>query len=214
MSCTRKEIIEKASSWVGLGESDGTHKQIIDIYNSHNPHPRGYKLQYNDAWCAGTASALAIACNATDIIPVECSCTMLIELAQKMGIWVENDAHIPQEGDFVIYDWQDKEPEEDNKGKPNHIGIVEFCVGDSITVIEGNFQNAVGRRLIKVNGKYIRGFITPHYDEEKPVVVEEETPVVETPAEEKPVEQTEPECEKCSLFSLIIRAILKLLKGG
>ena len=33
-----------------------------------------------------------------------------------------------------------------------------------ITVIEGNMHDKVARRTINVNGKYIRGFVTPHYD--------------------------------------------------
>ena len=167
MSCTRSKIVSLAQEWVGLNEADGSHKKIIDIYNSHTPRARGYKLKYTDAWCAGTASALGIACNATDIIPTEVSCTKLIELAKAMDIWVEADNYIPAPGDFLLYDWQDSTGDGgENKGAPDHVGVVECIVGDTITVIEGNYQNAVGRRPIRVNGKYIRGFITPNYDDE------------------------------------------------
>lgn len=165
MSCTRTKIVALAQEWVGLNEADGSHKKIIDIYNSQDKLPRGYRLKLTDAWCAGTISALAIACNATDIIPVECSCLKLIELANKMGIWVEDDSYIPKSGDFLLYDWQDS-GNGDNKGNPDHIGIVESVVGDTITVIEGNYKDAVGRRLMRVNGKYIRGYIAPKYDAE------------------------------------------------
>ena len=165
MSCTRSKIVSLAQSWVGLNEADGSHKKIIDIYNSHTPLARGYKLKYTDAWCAGTVSALAIACNATDIIPTEVSCTKLIELAKAKGIWIEADNYTPAPGNFLLYDWGDN-GNGDNTGNPDHIGIVEYVVGDTITVIEGNYQNAVGRRCIRVNGKYIRGYITPHYDAE------------------------------------------------
>lgn len=165
MSCTRSKIIDQARSWIGLNEADGSHKKIVDIYNSQDKLPRNYKLKYTDAWCAGTVSALAIACGATDIIPVEVSCGKLIELAKAMGIWVEADNHIPSPADLILYDWGDN-GKGDNTGWPDHVGICEYVVGDSITVIEGNFQNAVGRRLIKVNGKYIRGYITPAYDAE------------------------------------------------
>lgn len=166
MSCTRSKIIDQARSWIGLNEADGSHKKIVDIYNSQDKLPRNYKLKYTDAWCAGTVSALAIACGATDIIPVEVSCGKLIELAKAMGIWVEADNHIPSPADLILYDWGDNNGKGDNTGWPDHVGICEYVVGDSITVIEGNFQNAVGRRLIKVNGKYIRGYITPAYDAE------------------------------------------------
>lgn len=167
MSCTRSKIVSLAQSWVGLNEADGSHKKIIDIYNSHTPLARGYKLKYTDAWCAGTVSALAIACNATDIIPTEVSCTKLIELAKAKGIWIEADTYTPAPGDLLLYDWGDTtDSGGDNTGNPDHIGIVEYLVGDTITVIEGNYQNSVGRRCIRVNGKYIRGYITPKYDAE------------------------------------------------
>ena len=165
MSCTRSKIVAQAQSWVGLNEADGSHKKIIDLYNSHKPLARGYKLKYTDAWCAGTVSALAIACNATDIIPTEVSCAKLIELAKAKGIWVEADNYTPKPGDFMLYDWDDN-GKGDNKGNPDHIGTVEYVVGDTITVIEGNYQNAVGRRPMRVNGKCIRGYITPKYDAE------------------------------------------------
>ena len=165
MSCKRSKIVALAQSWVGLKEADGSFSKIIDIYNAHKPLARGYKMKLTDAWCACTASALAIACNATDIIPTEVSCSKLIELAQAKGIWIEADTYTPAPGDFLLYDWEDN-GSGDNKGNPNHIGIVEAVVGDTIYVIEGNYKNAVSRRNIKVNGKYIRGYIAPKYDAE------------------------------------------------
>ena len=45
------EIVKQAQAWVGRKESDGSHKLIIDIYNSHEPLARGYKVKYDDAWC-------------------------------------------------------------------------------------------------------------------------------------------------------------------
>lgn len=167
MSCTRTKIVSLAQEWVGLKESDGSFAKIIDIYNNHKPLARGYKLKLTDAWCAATVSALAITCNATDIIPTEVSCGKLIELAKAMGIWVEADNHIPSPADFILYDWQDTTGSTgENKGNPDHIGIVEKVVGNNITVIEGNYKNAVSRRMIAVNGKFIRGYIVPKYDAE------------------------------------------------
>lgn len=165
MSCTRTQIVALAQQWVGLKESDGSFTKIIDIFNSHKPLARGYKLKLTDAWCAGTASALAIACNATDIIPTEVSCGKLIELAKAKGIWIEADTYTPAPGDFLLYDWDDS-GSGDNTGWPDHIGIVEKVVGNNITVIEGNYKNAVSRRMIAVNGKFIRGYIVPKYDAE------------------------------------------------
>ncbi|MBR2884131.1 MAG: hypothetical protein IKB93_04995 [Clostridia bacterium] len=44
------------------------------------------------------------------------------------------------------------------------ITLFENVSGSKITVIEGNCGNKVARRTISVNGKYIRGFVTPHYE--------------------------------------------------
>lgn len=163
---TRSAIVNLARSWIGKNEADGSFKSIIDIYNSHKPYARGVKMEYNWEWCACTWSALAIKLGYTDIIPLEISCTKLIELSQQMGIWQEDDAYIPAPGDAVIYDWQDKSGKADNKGGPDHIGIVEEVKNGIITVIEGNYSNSVKRRPLEVNGKYIRGFICPKYDAE------------------------------------------------
>lgn len=160
---TRAAIVALAKSWKGKNEGDGSHQEIIDIYNSFKPHPRGYKLQYSDPWCAGTASALAIKLGYTDIIPVECSCYYWIEHAKAMGIWVENDGYVPKLGDFILYDWQDS-GSGDNQGVADHIGIVTKAGKTSFTVTEGNKNNAVGDRSMQVNGRYIRGFVTPKYD--------------------------------------------------
>ena len=173
MSCARSEIVKQAQAWVGLNESSGSFKKIIDLYNSHKPLARGYALKYTDAWCAGTIGALAVACNATDIIPMEVSCPKMIDIAKSMGIWVENDAYKPAAGDIIMYIWSDS-GYGDNTGSPDHVGIVEKISGNTITVIEGNYSNAVKRRTMLVNGQYIRGYIVPKYDESSAVETEAE----------------------------------------
>lgn len=165
MSKLAIKVIEQAKMWLGLKESDGSHKQIIDVYNAHKPLARGYAVKYTDAWCATFVSAVAIKLGYTDIIPTECSCTKMIELLKKIGAWVEDDAYVPKAGDIMFYDWDDS-GKGDNTGSSDHVGIVEKVVGDTITVIEGNYSNSVKRRSIKVNGKTIRGYGVPKYDAE------------------------------------------------
>lgn len=159
------ELLALAKTWIGKKESDGSHKAIIDLYNSHKPLARGYKVKYNDNWCATTITALGIGCNALDIIPKECGCQKMIELFKKSGCWVENDAYVPKMGDIIFYDWQD-DGKGDNTGWSDHVGIVEKVEGNKITVIEGNINDSVGRRTLDVNGKYIRGYGVPKYEAE------------------------------------------------
>lgn len=186
MSCTRKQFVAKLQEWVGLKESNGSHKKIIDIYNTIRPLPRGYWLSYFDAWCAGTVSAAAKACNATDIIPAECSCPYMISHAQKMGIWVEADNHVPAPGDIIMYDWQDS-GSGDNRGGADHVGVVEKVSGNDMTIIEGNYSNSVKRRPLQVDGRYIRGYIVPKFAADPGI---EDEPVV--PAEPAPAEEYTP----------------------
>ena len=163
MSTTREKIVAQARSWIGCKESDGSHKQIIDVYNADKPLPRGYKVSYTDAWCATFVTACAIKCGATDIIPKECSCNKMIELFKGLGCWVENDAYVPAPGDLLFYDWDD-DGKGDNKGEVEHVGIVEKVSGNTITVIEGNYKKECKRRTLDIDGRYIRGYGVPKYD--------------------------------------------------
>ena len=98
---SRQAMVAKMQSWIGKNEADGSFREVIDIYNSHTPRARGYKLQYSDEWCAGTVSAAAIATGNTDAVPLEVSCHYMIEGAKAKGIWVENDGYVPQGGDSL-----------------------------------------------------------------------------------------------------------------
>lgn len=158
-------VLAQARAWIGRNEADGTHKGIIDVYNGHKPLARGYKVKYTDAWRATFVSAVAIKCGLTGIIPTECGCGQMIALFKNLGEWQESDSRTPSPGDIIFYDWDDTGAG-DCTGWPDHVGIVESVSGGKITVIEGNKNNAVGRRTLAVNGRYIRGYGVPKYDKE------------------------------------------------
>ncbi len=158
----RSKVVSIAKGWLGRKESDGSHKAIIDLYNSHKPLARGYAVKYTDAWCATFVSAVFIKAGLTDIAPTECSCSRMIELYKKMGRWQEIDAYVPQPGDLIMYDWQDS-GSGDNTGAPDHVGMVVSVSGKSMTIIEGNKNDAVSYRNMTINGKYIRGYCCPDY---------------------------------------------------
>ena len=178
----RERYVDTLRGWLGAKEGDKIHKRIIDTYNSLTPLPRNYKVQYTDAWCAATVSAAAIEAGLTDIIFRECSCLRMIELFKKNGRWTERDDYTPQPGDIIFYDWDDN-GKGDCTGNPEHVGVVEKVAGGVITVVEGNYHDAVGRRYIKVNNRYIRGYGLPDYasmsDSPPPVTVS--TPDAATP---------------------------------
>ena len=76
----------------------------------------------------------------------------------------ETGSVTPKPGDLIVYSWSDRGAI-DNDNFSRHIGVVEYCDGDLIVAIEGNRINDVGRRVIPVDGKYIRGFGVPRYEE-------------------------------------------------
>ncbi len=158
----RQKVVDTILGWVGLNEADGSHKKIVDIYNSHKPLARGYALKYTDAWCAGTVSAVAIVNNITDIMPTEVGVGKMIDLYKALGRWMERDDYTPQIGDVVVYAWSDDGVGECTTGA-DHVGIVTKVSGTSFWVTEGNYRDSVKTRSMQVNGRYIRGFGLPDY---------------------------------------------------
>ena len=124
-------------------------------------------MKYGWAWCACTWSATAIKLGYTDIMPIEIGCEELINQAKKMGCWVEADNYVANIGDAVLYDWNDNGVG-DCTGYADHIGtIIEVNKSQGyFIVMEGNYKDSVRRRKLAINGRYIRGFITPKYTDD------------------------------------------------
>lgn len=162
----RFKVVDTARLYMGAKQGGADHKLIVDTYNSHKPLARGYKLKYTDAWCAGFVSAIAIMTDLTDIIPTEVGAHEQLQRFQALGEWQEDDKYFPQVGDIVYYDWDDS-GYGDNKGRADHVGIVEALGTYSFTVIEGNMSvngvSQVGRREVDYDGRFIRGFGVPNY---------------------------------------------------
>lgn len=188
MARYRSSVVAQAEKWLGLKATDKSNAVILNTYNKNTPLPRGYKVKHGDNWCATFASAVFIVLGYGDIFPIECSCGQIIEKAKKMSIWVENDSFVPQIGDCVLYDWDDN-GKGDDTGWPEHIGIVTYVNQASgyIVVTEGNYSKSVKKRTININGRYIRGYVTPKFDSEalKPVdIVNQPTKTISTVAHE------------------------------
>ena len=160
----RNVIVAQARAWIGRREADGSHREIIDIYNAHKPLARGYAVQYTDSWCAAFVSAVAIKCGYTSIIPTECGCPEMIEKFKLLGEWVEDDKYNPKPGDVIFFDWEDTGIGDD-VGTADHVGFVEAVSHGIITTIEGNKADSVSRRKIAVGARYIRGYGVPRYTE-------------------------------------------------
>ena len=165
---SRAKIVAVAKSYIGTCGGSSAHADILHYFNSVKP--MGYTAHKLDPWCAEFASACAIQAfgktAAKKFFPLSAACVYIINKAKELNIWVESDKYIPEAGDWILYDWQDS-GRGDNKGQPDHVGIVEYYKAGYIHVIEGNMgaePGRCGRRKLRIDGRYIRGFVTPDYD--------------------------------------------------
>ena len=150
--------------WIGRRSRE--HREILAVYNAIRPLPRGYAVRETDPWCAAFASVAAVMAGAGDRYPLECSCSKIIEGAKKRSIWQERDDHLPAIGDWVLYDWQ-SQPDGENSGQPDHVGVVIGIENGEILAVEGNFDNAVKLRRFPVDWEKLRGFVCPVWEEEQ-----------------------------------------------
>lgn len=137
-----------ARKYVGVKEGTTAHHAIIDFYNNNiRPLPRGYKVKYTDAWCATFASVIMKMGGAVNA-PFECSVARMTVKAD----YHKQISKVPHVGDFVIYDWN-------NNGTLDHVGIIDTISGNTLKVIEGNYNHAVKIRTIKADSPEIECYI-------------------------------------------------------
>ncbi len=160
---TAQSVLNVMRDWLDYNEANGKFKEIIDLYNSARPLPRGYAVKYTDEWCDVTVSAAGIKAGCSELIGRECGCEEHVKLFKKMGIWNEDGTVRPEPGWVIVYNWNDTT--QPNDGYSDHIGYVEEVNGDIITCIEGNKGEAVGRRYIPIGYGCIRGYGMPKYFE-------------------------------------------------
>ena len=165
---SKSKIVQVAKSYIGACGGSSAHADILYYFNSVKPD--GYTAKKSDPWCAEFVSACAIQAFGKKIavkyFPLSCACTVIIRKAKDKNIWVESDKYIPDAGDWVVFDWNDN-GKGDNKGQPDHVELVEYYKAGYIHTIGGNMGSGsgrCGRRKLRIDGRYIRGFVTPDYD--------------------------------------------------
>ena len=159
----RSQLTAEAKLWLGTVEGSSHHGEIVEIYNTQEPLAQGYEVKMEDNWCAAFASAMAISCDLTDIIPTECGCERQVGLWQAIGRWEEDDTYLPLPGDYIYYAWDDSWQFGDCTGWSDHVGIVVGTAGPFIKVIEGNKDDQVAYRIIFRYHPEIRGFGLPDF---------------------------------------------------
>lgn len=160
----RDRVVQTALKYLGAKEGSDLHKEIIQIFNTVKPD--GGRMGMLDPWCAAFASAIEIEAlgvtKAKKFCPLSYNCGTIVSKAKKEGIWIEKDSYAPKVADWILYDWQDS-GKGDDKGSPDHVGIVVNVTKKQIVVIEGNKRDRVETRTLKINGRCIRGFVAIPY---------------------------------------------------
>lgn len=197
----RKKLVLTALEDLGAKEGGKRHKRIIDTFNKVKPD--GWAMTYKAPCCAAAVSSWAIEAFGVDkakkYFPLSANCGTIITKAKKMGIWKEKDSYRPTAGDWVLYDWDDS-GKGDDKGSPDHVGLIQKVGKQYFTVIEGNKNDKVEQRRVAINGKYIRGFVVPKYEKmvAKKTLVKKKTETKSAPSKAtvKAKKQTKPKTVK------------------
>lgn len=134
-------LINTAKSFLGYYECSGdkpkSYKKILDIYNTHKPLPRGYKVAPHDPWGAVFVSAVAIKADCDKIIPLECSCFYMMHEFKVWNQWhPKSEGYKPKPGDVVFFQWS--LPISSSNYYPEQVGIVHSCDSTGIWCFTGN----------------------------------------------------------------------------
>lgn len=143
--------------YTGAKEGSAHHAEILANYNRITPLPRNHRATKSDSWCAIFVNGGAWVLGYRNF-PWECSCTNIRKKAKSAGVWNEGWTCTPKLGQWVIYDWK-------NDGKIDHIGAVCWVNGNSVYVVEGNYDNAVKIRQIIVGDASVEGFVDLDFTE-------------------------------------------------
>lgn len=176
----RSAIVDQATSWLGLNEQDGSHAEILRVYNAIRPLPRGHALGLDEPWCAAFVSAVGAVCGLGAAIVPECGCAPMLARYRAAGRFEEKGSALPLPGDLVFYDWN-------GDGEPDHVGILAERQGELLTVIEGNFRDRVGLRHIGTEAAGILGWARPDYGAEAAPVPEETAAAAPVKADTAPL---------------------------
>ena len=157
MKKTAKNYIANCEKYLGCKESNGSHRKIIDIFNSSKL--KTFSVSYSDAWCAAFISAMAVETGMDKLIPISANCDEMYKKGTIMGISIPKSSWIPKVGDIIFYDWN-------VNGELDHVGAVKSIDGSGITVIEGNKNDSVAYRNINYKNGTITKILRPRYETE------------------------------------------------
>ena len=148
----------------------GQRNSVVDVYNTYLPHPRRYKVKYEDMLCATFVSSIFIALGWTDIVPPECGAHQLYSNMEALGRAELNKKRVPAVGDLIFF------------GNSRyvtgiqHVGIVTEVTNDKKRVYYYDLTGVVGRHTVPVGYSWIMGYAWPDYDSKDGTPTPEPTP--------------------------------------
>jgi hypothetical protein len=167
----RDDFVNNAYEFIGTKEKSGGHQTIVDIYNTINPLPRGYKVTTLDPWCSIFVSAMLAMSGLAYSLPVECSCTKMLTMYEtnpKFGTVVTEKTDptmtMISHGDLIFYG-----PKASPVGESSHVGIVCDVTNTRIRTIEGNWRNSVYLRRREYDDKVwdgVRAYVKIKFPDE------------------------------------------------
>lgn len=160
----REKVVAQAKAWVGAKQGDATYAEIMRIFETNGQ----YKYDGQGCCefvCACYIKALGLA-KARKYIPI-------INYANAQAkLWNKLD-DTPRVGSLVYFDYKDG-------NGISHVEIVVEVTALSIKTIDGNSYHKVINRTRGKGYKYIAGYGTPLWDEEKINMKEFLTAVADT----------------------------------
>lgn len=135
----------------------GQRNSVVDVYNTYLPHPRRYKVKYEDMLCATFVSSIFIALGWTDIVPPECGAHQLYSNMEALGRAELNKKIVPAVGDLIFF------------GNSRyvtgiqHVGIVQEVTSDKKRIYYYDLTGVVGRHTCPVGYSWIMGYAWPDY---------------------------------------------------
>ena len=134
----------------------GQRNEVVDLYNTFLPHPRRYKVKYEDMLCATYVSSIFIKLGWTDIVPPECGAHQLYQNMDALGRGVQDKKRVPEIGDLIFFG------NSKYVSGIQHVGIVTE-VKNNKQIYYYDLQSVVGRHTCPVGYSWIWGYGMPDY---------------------------------------------------
>lgn len=137
-------------------QMNGQRNEVVDLYNTFLPHPRRYKVKYEDMLCATYVSSIFIKLGWTDIVPPECGAHQLYQNMDALGRGVQDKKRVPEIGDLIFFG------NSKYVSGIQHVGIVTE-VKNNKQIYYYDIQSRVGRHTCPVGYSWIWGYGMPDY---------------------------------------------------